>query len=279
MGSETLVADELTAVPVLVLAAPGVDSDTIAVLSTILERSGADLRGTVQLSDKLAFDGDVDGDLALDLGLTDPDAGALRSAATSSITGALLAAGTPLTKDGTTPTGSESEAPTPTTTTTLANGSTPTCCTAQPPDGDQPTTISALMDRGYLKLSPGPGYDDEDPVLETIGYRYVYLGGPDLDEDQNQVLLSILPSIGPAMPATVISASQPAPEVDQVIVPTVVARVRADEELERRYNTVDNTETFAGLVATVFTLRDMGASDPGQYGQAAGASAVLPPPA
>ena len=273
VGSESLVAGELTELPVLVVAAPGVDNDAISILSTILERSGADFRGTVQLSNDLAFTGDVDADLAADLDLQDPDAAALRTAATTSITGALLAAGTPLTDDGTT-----RETTDPTTTTTTIDGSEPGCCTSQPPDGDEPGAITALRDRGYLKVTPGPDYTDEDPILETSGYRYVYLGAPDLDEEENQVLLSILPVTGPALPATVITASQSAPAADEDLIPTVVAQVRESDDLLARYNTVDNSQTFAGLVATVFTLRDMGEADPGQYGQADGASSVLPPP-
>ncbi len=273
VGSESLVADELTDVPVLVVAAPGVDNDSINVLGTILERSGADFRGTVQLSDKLAFTGDVDTDLVTDLGLRDLDAAGLRTAATTSITGALLAAGTPLKDDGTTRRSTD-----PTTTTTTVDGSEPGCCTSQPPDGDEPSAITALRDRGYLKVSPGPDYTDEDPILETTGYRYVYLGAPDLDEEQNQVLMSIVPATGPALPATVVSESQSAPQADEQLVPTVVARIRQSDDLLSRYNTVDDTQTFAGLVAMVFTLRDMGEADPGQYGQADGASSVLPPP-
>ncbi|MGN6693030.1 MAG: copper transporter [Aquihabitans sp.] len=273
-GSESLLADQLSEVPVLVVAAPGVDGDSIDVLSTILERAGADFRGTVQLSDDLAFTGDVDNDLAADLGLTSPDVAALRTAATSTITGAMLAAGTPLTDNGTSLDDGEQAT---TTTTSAPKGTEPECCTAQPPDGDEPAPISVLRDRGYLKVTPGPGYTDDDPILETTGYRYVYLGGPDLDEAQNQVLLSILPSTGAAMPATVITASQAAPAADEELVPTVVARVRQSDDLLARYNTVDDAQTFAGLVATVFTLRDMGVADPGQYGQADGASSVLPP--
>jgi hypothetical protein len=273
VGSETLLDDELNDVPVLVIAAPGVDQDAIDVLSTILERSGADFRGTAQLADDLAFTGDVDTDLATDLGLSDPDADGLRTAASNSITGALLGAGIPLDDDGTTRTEADSA-----TTTTTIDGAEPGCCTSQPPDGDEPSAITALRARDYLEVSPGPGYAEDDPILETTGYRYVFLGGPDLTEEEDQVLLSLLPSTGPALPTTVITASQSAPAKDEELIPTVVARIRDDDDLLARYNTVDDAQTFAGLVATVFTLRDMGEVDPGQYGQADGATAVLPPP-
>jgi hypothetical protein len=274
VGSESLLAGELTDAPVLVVAAPGVDDDAISVVSTILERSDADFRGTVQLSDDLAFTGDVDADLVGDLGLPDLDAAGLRTAAASSITGALLGAGIPLDDDGTAVTESDGT----TTTTTQVDGAEPGCCTSQPPDGEEPTAITALRNRDYLEVTPGPGYADDDPILETTGYRYVFLGGPDLSAEENDVLLSILPATGPALPATVITAAQGAPTADEELVPTVVARIRDSDDLLARYNTVDDAQSFAGLVATVFTLRDMGDVDPGQYGQADGASSVLPPP-
>jgi hypothetical protein len=271
-GSESLLADELTDVPVLVLVAPGVDNDTVSVMQTIVERTGADFRGTVALSDKLSFTGDLDTDLAIDLELADPAPVELRNVVNANVTNALLAAGTPLNDDGTT----QSDSPATTTTTTVP-GLPADCCTVPTPDGEQPAAITVLRDRGYLKVTPGPDYSDDDPILETTGYRYVYLGGPDLDATQNQVLLNLLPATGPALPATVVSASQAPPATDEELVPTVVARVRADDELLSRYNTVDETQTFAGLAAMVFTLRDMGEVDPGQYGQAEGATSVLPP--
>lgn len=273
VGSESLLADQLTDVPVLVIAAPGVGKNDLEPLQTILARSGADFRGTVELSDKLAFDGDVDTALAADLGLSDVDAGGLRTAATNRVTAALAGAGTPVPADGE---GEGTTTTSTTTSTTLPAGGT----VVRPvvPDGTQPAAVTALIDRGYLKVDPGPAYTADDPILETTGYRYVYVGAPDLDADQNDVLLALLPSSGDALPATVISASQPAPTLDEVLDPTVVARVRASDALRERYNTVDNTQTFAGLVATVFTLQGMGEVDPGQYGQADGATAVLPPP-
>lgn len=272
IGSEPLLADQLKDVPVLVVAAPGVDSDSVDVLSTILERSGADFRGTMELSGDLAFTGDIDADLATDLGVTGTDVDALRTAADTALTNSLLGAGLPLSDNGTLLTEAEQA-----TTTTQPESSDPTCCNPQVPDGEEPAAITALRDRGYLKVEPGPDYADDDPILETTGYRYVYLGGPELSEEENQVLMDVLPAAGPAMPATVITATQAAPTADEELIPTVVARVRSDDDLVARYNTVDDSQTFAGLVSAVFTLRDMGVADPGQYGQAEGATAVLPP--
>ena len=279
VGSESLLADQLKDVPVLTIAAPGVDKRNIDALNTVIERSGADYRGTVQLSDKLAFAGDVDANLAGDLDLPNATPVTLREGAAATVVAALRSAGEPLTRTGEAPgsgTTTSTSTSTSTTSTTLVKGAEG-CCEATTPDGSTPDGIAALMDRGYLKVQPGPGYTSDDPILATTGYRYVYIGGPTLSAAQNDVLLSILPATGDALPATVISASQAAPGADEVLVPTVVARVRDTDLLRARYNTVDNTETFAGLVATVFTLETMGDVAPGQYGQAEGATSVLPP--
>ena len=55
-----------------------------------------------------------------------------------------------------------------------------------------------------------------------------------------------------------------------------MASVRDSDELSPLYNTVDDADWFAGLVATVFTLDRIGDLPPGHYGLADGATAVLP---
>ena len=54
-------------------------------------------------------------------------------------------------------------------------------------------------------------------------------------------------------------------------------RHAAADALAEGYTTVDDIDTFAGLAATVFSVADLGLVEPGHYGQADGASAVLPP--
>jgi hypothetical protein len=300
VGSETLVEDHLTDVPVLIVAAPGVGEDDAAALRTVLERSGADLRGMLQVREEFAFaGGDVDAGLADDLGLDDPSAAELAAAARSQLVGALVAAGAPAEE------GAEGDPEAdPTTTTTTAPSTTvpsstapgdptststtaPTTTTTAPadeaapgtPDGTQPDIVTTLLDRDYLRLSPGPGRTQDDPILETTGYRYVYLGGPDLTAAENAALLSILPrgDDGGPIPATIASATQEQPLDGSGVEPTVVAIVRGDGELAGEYSTSDEAETFAGLYAIVQTLAQVGEATPGHYGQADGATAVLPP--
>ena len=296
VGSETLVEDHLTDVPVLIVAAPGVGEDDAAALRTVLERSGADLRGMLQVRDGFAFDGDddVDAGLAEDLGLEDPTGAEVATAARDQLVAALVAAGAPAPVED-----PDAPAEDPTTTTTVPGSTVPggatTTTTASEttttteaeadtgdvlaPDGTQPDIVTTLLERDYLRLSPGPGRTQDDPILETTGYRYVYLGAPDLTAAENEALISILPRAdqGGPLPATVASATQQQPTDGSGLEPTVVAIVRGDGELAGEYSTADEAETFAGLYAIVQTLAQVGEATPGHYGQADGATAVLPP--
>ncbi len=144
-------------------------------------------------------------------------------------------------------------------------------------DGTQPELITALIEADLLRLTPGPGRDDGDPILETEGYRYVFVGDPDLDEVPSRVMISLLPT--PArrsIPAVVVSAS--VPRTEEELTPSIVAQVRSSNERAAIYSTVDDVESFTGLTAMVLVLRDLETAETGHYGQAAGASAVLPGP-
>lgn len=266
VGGSELFADRLTDLPILVVAAPGVDGGDLDALSTTLANSGADLRGTLQLRDKLALDGDPDAGLAEDLGLQAPTSEELRAEVQRRLTAALSAAADPKARPG--GGGTAGTASTSTTTTTPASK----------PDGTQPEIITILADRDYVRIDPGPETDKGDPILETVGYRYVFVGAPELQPEQSDVLLALLPAdeAVPALPATVVSASQVPPTDGSTLPPTVVALVRGTDGLKDRYNTTDQLDTFAGLVATVLTVEHLGEVAPGHYGQADGASAVLP---
>lgn len=305
LGTDRLLGDTLSDQPILVIAEPDVDGGELDALRSVLERSGADLRGTLELSDRLAFDGDeVDEELAAALELEDPTPDELRAAVQAALVDALTAAGQPgdpavseedpeettttetTTTVGPTTTG-DPEAPTTTTTTEAPDpapgdgGSSPDDETADPTalDGEQPELITTLLERGYLELRPGPGRSDDDPILEQQGYRYVHVGGAAPDPIDTEVLLGLLPAGEGTvpLPTVVVAGTPPIPDADEELAPTVVARVRDDEARSRQYTTVDDLETFAGLAATVLSLADLGQVAPGHYGQAEGASAVLPP--
>ncbi len=147
------------------------------------------------------------------------------------------------------------------------------------PDGEQPDVLTALLSRGYAQVVPGPGHDVSDPLLETTGYLYVLVAAPGIEEASNRMLVDLLPT-GPLDDlAPIVVVAQPAvPAPEDVEVPAdAVAQVRASSTQSPLYATVDNADTYAGLVATVRALEDLDHGGRGHYGQGDGATAVLPP--
>ena len=298
----SLLRDHLTNVPVLVVTAPGIDADATADLRTALVDSGADLRGTLELRDALTFSGDVDADLATAVGADATDRGAVRTGVIRRMRNALLAASaappTPsLPPDGsTTIPGDPSTVPPssqPSSTTAPPSTAPPTSSTTLPAssvepgsgstevDGTQPEIVTALISADYARFRPGPGHGDQDPILATTGYRYVFVSAPGLDRSANDVLLEFLTSRETEKPikAVVVSASVPTPppSQDQEQVPTAVAQVRTSKELADRYSTVDDLDVFAGQVSTVLALENLARPITGHYGDAPGATAVVAP--
>ena len=303
-GSATLFADELTDLPVLVVVSEGADADVVSNLRLALGRSGADLRGTLELRNALALDEEVDESLAevVEQDPADPDA--VRAAVQTQLRDAFFEAGVaaeeepsdegdrategdePSTTTSTTAvdpfatTTTVVEDPNaPTTTTTEAGaGDEPTDAEDAGPGGEQPDIVTALLERELVRLTPGPGYDENDPILEDRGYRYVFVGGVDLEAIAPTVMLSLLPTTPRlAIPAVVVSPTVPTPgDDDEEPTATVVVSVRSNNERASIYNTVDDVDTFTGLTSTILLLRDLDSVETGHYGQAAGSSAVLP---
>ena len=289
-GAPQLVDDRLTDVPVLVVAAAGVDGAVLDEVAQVLAASGADWRGSLLLTDKLGFGDGVDADLAEELGLQDPDVGELRAAVADQLANALLAAGvapdeatdpdTTTTTTAPAPGGAPATSTSSTTSTTVAVPSGEAAPVG--PDGTQPDVLTTLIQRGYVRFDAADGVDPADPLLEVAGYRYVFVSQAGLDPSANAALLSLLPTgvTDGVLPAVVVSPSVPvrtdpdAPEPE----PSAVATVRDDDDLAARYPTVDQVETFAGQVSTVLALDRVPTAEAGHYGQADGAQAVVPPP-
>ncbi|MCB0975926.1 MAG: copper transporter [Acidimicrobiales bacterium] len=298
-GSAALFAGQLEDLPVLIVTSEGIDPDVVSNLRMSLVRADADVRGTLELRDSLDLADGVDADVAkaVDADPSDPDA--VRSAVYSDLRRAFYLAGRPAEEKGkgeqegtggTTTTVAPPVAttapvpslptpslPAPTTTAPVPNaGSKKT--SEELPDGKQPEIVTTLLDNDLLRLTPGPGRSTDDPILEQRGYRYVFVGGPNLDPVASRIMLALLPTPARrAIPAVVVSPTVP-PVTDggSEGAPTVVALIRASSERAPVYSTVDGVDTFAGLTAAVLTVRDTGTGEVGHYGQAAGASALLP---
>lgn len=301
VAGSSLLRDHLTDVPVLIVTAPGVGTEVLSNLRLAVDQSGADLRGTLELREALTFTDDVSDDLAelVDMETDDEDAG---PAVLAELQTVLREAGAPALEadpdgeaqgDDAEP-GTDGQAPT---TTAVPEGEADTVpepgtdegttTTTAPeeilppvgPDGGQPDVVSALLAGDYMRFTPGPGLSTDDPILETTGYRYIYVSGPDVDVLGNDLLLKLLPPGPPdeVLPAIVVSESVPSTANDADRAPTAVARVRDSNEMSAAYSTVDDLDSFTGLVATVLVLESLDWAEVGHYGQAQGATAILPP--
>lgn len=292
-----LLGDHLTDVPILLVTAPGVAGEDTEELRLALLDAGADYRGALELRDGLALEGDIDDSLAEAVGLDPATPRLVRNQLVASFQRSLSAAGAPLPEpadpadpDGgtttTTPAGPDTTIAPTTTLPGTDPGTGPTTVPDEEasgpfdpmaPTGITPPVITAMLEADIIRLTPGPGRADDDPVLEQTGYRFVFVGRPGLDATANDLMLQLLPTDPDldATPAVVVSATIPADAEDPE--PTAVAIVRADEDLVDRYSTVDDTDRFAGLVSTVLALEDLPGGTTGHYGEADGASSIMPP--
>lgn len=289
VGSTRLFEDRLTDVPVLIVTQSGVDADVLANVRLSLARSGADLRGTLELRDGLDLADRVDADVAKVVSQPVSQPVKVRNAVNRALVRALFEAGRVPDKteepSGPTTTTVPGDVPPGTTVpgdlppeTTIPSTTTTTSPPVDRPDGAQPAIVTALLAKDYLRLTPGPGHDSSEPILETDGYRYVFLGTSTPTPRSNAVMLRMLPTAkANGLPAVIVDPTIDAGRADDAT-PTIVEQVLDDSERAAIYNTVDNVDTFAGLVATVFVLDEITTAEPGHYGQGAGATAILPGP-
>ncbi len=298
-GTAELFDGQLTDTPVLIVTSQGVDAEVVAAVQSSLRSADADVRGTLELRDELDLADGAAEALAAAVQQDPTDPAAVRAAVFASLIDAFRGAGqpalvvSPITTPSTSTTiGAPAQATTtnPASSTSVPATSNPTASTttttpgtsggeAPAPDGRQPAIISALIEADLVRFAPAPGLDADLPILEETGYRYVFVGGPGLDEVGPGLMASILPATAQqALPAVVVSASVPPATDGEDQANTIVTQIRDDEDRAALYSTVDDVDTFAGLTATVLVLRDLPTAETGHYGQAAGARAVLPGP-
>lgn len=245
-GGQRLLDGELDGVPVLVVAARGSVDDGLAELVEQLGRSGAEYAGTLWLTDRFTLDDEGErSDLAavLDFG-SDATAGSLRSGAIAALSRSL-------------------RPPVPTLE-ALAD----------------PSVVPMLLDAGFLDYeapddAAGDAFPDLDPAI-----RILAVSGLGTEVPDHLLMLPLLRSLvvprGTHEPAEVLAAVMaPAEGAED----TFVAPIRDDEELAEEVATVDDLGDFAGRVAAVLALSDLGEGRIGHYGRGPGAQRLLPAPA
>jgi hypothetical protein len=303
-GTSTLFADNLTDVPVLVVAAEGADETSRRNLVQVLNASGAEFRGTLTVTGRIDLDDDQVADLAgrLDLG-AEATADDVQAELIERFGVALAAAGTAIDPgnvddptgapgDPSAPTTAPAGAPAPTTA-TPSTSADPVPSTTEPggPGGPggavtttsmpgpepeppaQPDIVTLMLETGLLSFEAPADPPTSGPLLSGTGYRYVFVSGAGAAVPDTTFLLPTLRRMAAEGPVPVVLASA-APDGDDR--DAVVAGVRDDAELARLVSTVDNLEWFNGLVSTVLALDEIGRGARGHYGEGRGAAAPIP---
>lgn len=258
-GTERLLAGSLADVPVLVLAVRGVEDEGHADVVTLLGTAGAEYRGTLWFTGRLALESAEDRrDLARALGRgEDLPPGVLREAALTSVTAELRAG--------------------------VAGPGAPTGFDGGSPDGPSsgPSglgVVAELREAGFIELDASEGSGEQVGDLITAGTRVVLVSGPTAVVDNGvwaRPLASALvepPAAADVLLLAVESFAAGDPRRAEFTEP-----LRTDDALSDRMSTVDNIDEFAGRLAAVLALQDLAADHTGHYGR--DAPRLIPAPA
>ena len=291
-----LLVDRLEPVPVVVMAAEGVDEADVNGAIEALQVAGADVQGLWWLTERLLLGADADiADLAGVLEETSQDPARLRRLTVDALGAELrerqeTEAGDP--EPGDTATGEVDGGG------AVAPGeqTPPDVPDGEAPDGEgegddeaggtledvapgedlasQEATLSeALTNAGFITFAPVPG-GPEAPTLPP-GVRLVVVGGSQTVPDD----LFVTPLVERLARGVVGSAGTIVTSAmgDGAAVSEVVSAIRADEALRAVVSTVDGLDHFQGWMATVLALGDLADDVVGHYGLGEGATSLLPP--
>lgn len=266
-GSQRLLTGTLTDVPVAVIATRGSESDSFTALLSLLGTSGADQRGVFWLTDRFTLDSD-DEVRDLTAALSAPSnlsVGALRRLALTRFATMLRDMAGPLTID-------DPSVPTTSTTTTST--------TIAPDDSASPRLFVALRDAGFIDFDAPEGQSDEQgPQLEP-GTRLILFSGSTADVPVDQLAAPLTEQLvidRTGIPAVGLLAAEDLASEDGST-PDFLVALREDDAVASRLSTVDNISDFAGRLAVVLALGDLGAGRVGHYGVGSGAQRLLPAP-
>jgi hypothetical protein len=250
-----LLADRLGGVPVLVLATRGVASETIDATVALLDTAGAEHEGTLWFTDRLTLDTDEERrDLARALGRSEGLAGTtLRAMAIDELAEALTTDALDGPGEGPPGLGGAPDAP------------------ADP--------VAELRDAGFVDFDPPEGAETQTADLVTTGARILFVSGPGAvlgDTQWAQPLASALVGEAPQPPSLpLLVVESYAPGVEAQV--SLTAALRGDDALSARLSTVNRIDDFAGQLAVVLALQDLGQGRVGHYGL--DAQRLIPAPA
>lgn len=252
-GSEELFRDRLDGVPVLVVATDGTDGDSLDDLRRAIAATGADFEGTMELTGRMALQGDAAGDLSRILGMSDTEPSRLWPELAEQLSTVLL--------DAASGTGSD----------------------LTPPDGgtgdraEEPELLTALRDGGFIDVVAPPDGDGDVALLTGSGYRYVFVSGAEVDVANGDFFQPLVQAMAADAPAPVVVASAATGDDPEAVRDAVVGPIRSDDDIAGRVSTVDHLEEFAGVASTILALDRLGGEGRGHFGVGADASAAVPP--
>jgi hypothetical protein len=265
-GSGQLFKGHLQDVPVVIVAARGVDPDSLDGARDAIINAGARFAGVLWATDRLRLENadDVD-DLSKVLSLPSDDAERLRRSVTFRVAALLLDA-------------ASGEAVLPPDATTTTSSSTESTTTTSTEAAAEPPLLQALRGDGFLDYDPPPTSPLDGAILPDAGARFLVVGGPGAEVDDAQFLLPLLQALTSRGLAPVVAAQASVGEDADANRTVFVGPVRDDDNLSARMSTVDDLETFAGWAAVVLALENLGAGEIGHYGVGDGADRLLPAP-
>lgn len=286
-GGERLLSGTLADVPVLVVAVRGIDTAVIDGLGAQLDTSGAARQGTLWLTDRLALPDEASvADLTEVLGLEEgTSAEELRAAAAEEVAEAIRAAVVEP-EDGTTgepPPGDGGSQPGP------DGAETP------PPDptesaGSSVAVLLALRESGFVEYDAPDGEADDVAGLAVPGSNVVLVSGataavPDVELAVPLARALVAPDADGAPGVDLLAAEGQAPAEDGEVggddrePQAGLVQLLRDDDAGDQLSTVDNLDAFAGRVAAVVAVQDLGAGRRGHYGVGPGAQRLVPAPA
>jgi hypothetical protein len=239
-GVKRLFADDLKDVPTLVIAAPGVDGDSLDKLTEALSDSASTFLGTVTVDDKVELQGGAAEDMATALGATTRDPAQLRHLATAQLARQLNQASKPGTSG------------------------------PEPPQTSLPPTensvLGSLVDAGFLKYEPSDAKVDPGALLSGRGYRYVLVTGANTDVPDSAFLLPLVRALTDEHAADVVVASAATGDDAENERATTLRPYVEDSDVRDRISSVDDLEDFSGVAAVMLSLADLGIDQRGHYG-------------
>lgn len=253
-GSLRLLDGVLADVPVLIVGHRDAEAAGHGDLVTLLGRADADHRGALWFTDRFRLDDDGElSDLATVLSFdSDASAGSLRSAALTRLARHLRP-----------PTEGE-----------------PSDATTAPETTDEPDVLTALVDAGFLQFEPAEGADDSLPVVDAET-RIIVVSGPDETGADRRLLLPLMRTLvaprADRLTVGVLAVTERAATEDDD--DTFLGPIRDDDTLNGQVATVDGIDEFAGRVAAVLAIADLGTGRVGHYGRGPGSERLLPAPA